>query len=68
MWISWDQLESLSIAQASTSKQEYWMIQAYQFFNKPVANSSIIVPMAHEMLKNHCAFQHGPTTFHGTNL
>ena len=26
------------------------MIQVYQFFNKPVPNSSIIVPMAREML------------------
>ena len=26
------------------------MIQVYQFFNKPVPNSSILVPMAREML------------------
>ena len=29
------------------------MIQVYQFFNKPVPNSSIIVPMAREMLPCH---------------
>ena len=29
------------------------MIQVYQFVNKPVANSSIIVPMAREMLPCH---------------
>ena len=39
------------------------MIQAYQFFNEPVPNSSIIVPMAHEMLKHQSNLQHGSTTF-----
>ena len=29
------------------------MIQVYQFFNKPVADSFIIVPMAREMLPCH---------------
>ena len=33
------------------------MIQADQFFNKPVVNSSIVVHMAHEMLKHQCNLQ-----------
>ena len=41
MWISWTP-GLQSIAQASTNKQEYEMIQAYQFFNKLVANPSSI--------------------------
>ena len=30
---------------------------------RPGLNSSIIAPMAHEMLKHRCNLQHGPTTF-----
>ena len=41
-----------SPAQSSTRKQRFLMIQAYQFFNKPVPNSAILVPIAHEMLKH----------------
>ena len=40
MRISWTRRVQ-SIAQTSTNKQEYWMIHVYQFFNKPVVNSSI---------------------------
>ena len=39
------------------------MIQAWQFFNEPVANLSIIVLMAYEMLRHQCTLQHGPTPF-----
>ena len=53
MWISWT-LGLQSIVETSTNKQEYRMIHIYQFFNKPVVNSSMIVHMAHEMLKHQC--------------
>ena len=56
MWTGW-------LVQTNTKKQEHWMIQAYQFFNKPVVTLSIIVHMAHEMVKHRCNLQHGPTTF-----
>ena len=49
MWMSWT-LGLQSIAQTSTSKQEYRMIQAHQSSNKAVVNSSLIMHMAHEML------------------
>ena len=39
------------------------MIHIYQFFNKPVVNSSMVVLMVHEMLKHQCKLQHGPITF-----
>ena len=40
MWISWT-LGLQSIAQTSTNKQDYQMIQAYQRFNEPVAKTSL---------------------------
>ena len=61
-WIS-RMLGLQSIAQTSTNKQMFRMIQAHQFFNEPGPNSSIIVPMAHETLKHQCNLQHGLTTF-----
>ena len=42
MWISWT-LGLQSTAQTSTNKQESRMIQAYQFFNEPVANSFVFL-------------------------
>ena len=58
MWIKWT-VKLQSIAQTSTNTQEYRMIEAYQFFNEAVSNSSI-VPMAYEMLKHQCNLQHCP--------
>ena len=62
MWSS-GTLGLQSIAQTSTNKQVFRMIQAYQFFNKPVPSSSILMPTAHEMPKHQWNLQHGPTTF-----
>ena len=58
MWVSWT-LGLQSIAQTTTNKQEYQVIQVWQFFNELVANSSII----HEMLRHRCILQQGPSTF-----
>ena len=59
-----DQLDSgiaVQSTEAPTSKCQ--MIQADQFFNEPVANSSILVLMVHGMLKHQCNLQYGPTAF-----
>ena len=50
-----------STAQISTNKEVFRMIEAYHIFNETVANSSILVPMAHEMLKHEWNLQHDPT-------
>ena len=57
-----------SIAQTSTNTQEECIIQAYHLFNAPVPNSSILVPMAHEMLQPQCNLQHSLTTSSQTSL
>ena len=62
MWTRWT-LGLWSIAHTNTNKQEFWIIQTYEFFNYQVANSSITVPMAREMLKRLCSVQHGPYHF-----
>ena len=61
MGISWT-LGLQSIAQTSTNKQEHRITQADHFFNKPFLNLSIIVHMAHEIVKHQCNVQHGPST------
>ena len=62
MWITWTP-GLQCIAQTSTNKQVFRMILAYQFFNEPVPNSCIIVPITHEMLEHQWNLRRGPTTF-----
>ena len=51
------------MAQMSTNKQVFRLIQVDQVYNKPVPDLFIIVPMAHEMLKHQWNLQHGPRVF-----
>ena len=57
-----------SIAQTSTNKKVFRMLQPYQFSMSQFQISSIIVPLAHEMWKHQWNLQHGPTTSSGGNI